>query len=59
MTATRQDPDTAGAPGPVPIITVANVTKAFPSPEGELTVLDGIDFELYPGEIVALLGKSG
>jgi NitT/TauT family transport system ATP-binding protein len=49
----------AGAPAPTPIITVERVTKTFPTPDGQLPVLDGIDFELYPGEIVALLGKSG
>ena len=43
-----------------PIITVEGVTKTFPTPNGEeLFVLDSIDFALYPGEIVALLGKSG
>jgi NitT/TauT family transport system ATP-binding protein len=49
----------AQAPGRDPIITVEQVTKTFPTPDGQLPVLDGIDFELYPGEIVALLGKSG
>ena len=47
------------APAPAPIISVEAVTKTFPTPDGELPVLDGIDFQLYPGEIVALLGKSG
>lgn len=46
--------------GRVPIITVDAVSKAFAAPDGgALPVLDGIDFRLYPGEIVALLGKSG
>lgn len=46
--------------GRVPIITVDSVSKAFAAPDGgALPVLDEIDFELYPGEIVALLGKSG
>ena len=49
----------AQAPAPTPIISVENVTKTFPTPDGELPVLDGIDFQLFPGEIVALLGKSG
>ena len=50
----------ADSPGRTPIITVEAVTKTFPTPDGgELPVLDGIDFQLYPGEIVALLGKSG
>ena len=48
------------ANGRTPIITVEGVTKTFATPDGgQLPVLDGIDFELYPGEIVALLGKSG
>jgi NitT/TauT family transport system ATP-binding protein len=47
------------APDLAPIITVDGVIKSFPAPDGDLTVLDGIDFRLYPGEIVALLGKSG
>jgi NitT/TauT family transport system ATP-binding protein len=48
------------ADGRRPIITVEGVTKTFATPDGgQLPVLDGIDFELYPGEIVALLGKSG
>ena len=57
MTATREASDVAATPSP--IISVDKVTKTFPAPDGELPVLDGIDFQLYPGEIVALLGKSG
>jgi NitT/TauT family transport system ATP-binding protein len=37
-----------------------NITKYFTSAEQKkLLVLDSIDFELYSGEIVAILGKSG
>lgn len=43
-----------------PLLQLTNVRKAFPKPEGqELLVLDNVDFQLNPGEIVALLGKSG
>ncbi|MBR7837380.1 ABC transporter ATP-binding protein, partial [Actinospica durhamensis] len=49
-----------GTPQGTPLITVEGVTKTFPTPDGEeLFVLDDIDLALYPGEIVALLGKSG
>lgn len=43
-----------------PLIEVKNVNKSFRSGERqELLVLDHVDFKMYPGEIVAILGKSG
>lgn len=42
------------------LIELTRVAKAFRSADGApRTVLDGVDFTLYDGEIVALLGKSG
>jgi phospholipid/cholesterol/gamma-HCH transport system ATP-binding protein len=38
-----------------PLITVRNVSKSF----GDLHVLNNISFELYEGESLAVLGKSG
>jgi phospholipid/cholesterol/gamma-HCH transport system ATP-binding protein len=38
-----------------PVISIAGLHKSF----DELEVLKGIDFELYKGENVAILGKSG
>ena len=38
-----------------PIIKLDNVTKRF----GELTVLDGLSFDVRPGEKLALIGPSG
>jgi len=40
---------------PGPAIRVAGVTKSF----GELKVLDGVDLEVAPGSIQALLGSNG
>jgi len=36
-----------------------DLTKAFPTPEGTRTVLDGLDLQVRAGEVVALLGRSG
>lgn len=43
-----------------PIISVKNIKKSFARPAGQsLMVLDNVDLSIYPGEIVALLGRSG
>lgn len=43
-----------------PLIELNHVTKRFPAAEGgEFTVIDDVSLNLYPGEVVALLGKSG
>lgn len=44
-----------GSHRPEPAIRVAGITKAF----GELAVLRGVDFEVIPGSIFALLGSNG
>lgn len=44
-----------GSHQPEPAIRVAGITKAF----GELAVLRGVDFEVIPGSIFALLGSNG
>jgi NitT/TauT family transport system ATP-binding protein len=43
-----------------PILTVKNISKSFQKAEQQdLLVLEHVNFKLYEGEIVALLGKSG
>ena len=46
-----------------PLIKVDNIKKAFRKKAGskasELLVLDHVEFDIYPGEVIALLGKSG
>ncbi len=45
---------------PKPIIEVVKVKKSFRKGDRqELQVLDNIDFRMYEGEIVAILGRSG
>ncbi len=44
-----------------PLLRIEGVSKVYPRPEsgGSFTVLDDINMSVYPGEIVALLGRSG
>ena len=44
-----------------PLIVVEQVYKSFPLPQGKggFLVLSDISFQLYKGEVVALLGRSG
>lgn len=42
------------------IIHVEDIAKSYKNPEGnDFLVLDGLNFKLFAGEIVALVGKSG
>jgi NitT/TauT family transport system ATP-binding protein len=49
------------APNIAPLLSVDRVTKTYPRPEsgGSFTVLEEVSISIYPGEIVALLGRSG
>ena len=42
-----------------PVLRIVGVERRFKSGGGELVVLDGVDLEIMPGEIVGLVGPSG
>ena len=45
---------------PVPLFRVRGITKVYhPGTETEVRALDGVDLELYEGELAVLLGASG
>lgn len=42
-----------------PLVSLKGVTKTFQTTDGLITVLDGIDLDVYPGEKISLVGVSG
>jgi fructose transport system ATP-binding protein len=42
-------------PKPTPVLEARGLVKRY----GQVTALDGADFELYPGEILAVIGDNG
>ncbi len=42
-----------------PLFTVRGLTKIYPSGETEIRALDGVDLDLFPSELIVLLGASG
>src|SRR5579859_664288 len=42
-----------------PILTVRNLGVYYETPKGDVRAVDGIDFDLYQGETLGLVGESG
>ncbi len=42
-----------------PVVSVDNLTVRFKTDEGLITALDGVSFEIAPGEVLGLVGESG
>ena len=44
---------------PDPLLDIKNLKTYFYTEEGVVRAVDGVDFRVYPGEIVGLVGESG
>jgi lipoprotein-releasing system ATP-binding protein len=42
-----------------PVLSLRGVTRTYTTGTGELTVLKGVDLDIFPGELVGLIGPSG
>ena len=42
-----------------PLVEVDQLRVAFPAAHGDVDIIDGVSFEIYPGETMGLVGESG
>ena len=42
-----------------PLLEVSNLTREFPAGEGTVQILKGINLEVKPGEVHAIMGPNG
>ncbi|MGW5247248.1 dipeptide/oligopeptide/nickel ABC transporter permease/ATP-binding protein [Streptomyces sp. NPDC004129] len=46
-------------PGGPPVLAVENLAVGFPGRHAGVDIVDGISFEVHPGEVLGLVGESG
>lgn len=52
-------PDRGGFNAPKPVLSVEHLTVELRTSRGQVRAVDDVSFELYPGETLGLVGKSG
>lgn len=59
MTVTTKNPTARRTPADGPLLKVDDLTVSFGSGEGAVRAVENVSFELYPGQLCALVGESG
>ena len=56
---TLTSPQISSVVSPTPYLTIDNVSKVYPTTNGDYTVLDGVNLTVNEGEFVYVIGHSG
>ena len=59
MAQPAADPPGAAATGNTPLLEVSDLRVSFPSEEGRIEAVRGVDYTVSDGEVLAIVGESG